>query len=164
MNQLNAAARRRAVARLLMMAACGVTPWAHATVSCSISALSSAAFGIYNPYSASALDGVATATITCSGTKSAELANVSITASAGVSGSFFPRQMQGPNLSRLNYNLYIDAARTQIFGNGVAGTFADTGSASTPITFTQTIYGRIPAGQDVAVGAYSDLLIYTVNF
>ncbi len=164
MNPINAIARRRAVACLLGLAACGAPLSSQAVVTCSIRTLSSVAFGIYNPYAATALDGVATATISCTGTKSNDVANVSITASAGLGGSFFPRRMQGPGANWLAYNLYIDAGRTQIFGTGGAGTFADTGAASTPIAFTQTIYGRIPAGQDVAVGAYSDLLIYSVNF
>ena len=164
MNQINAIGLRRAVACLLGLAACGAAPSSSAAVSCTIATLSSAAFGIYNPYSALALDGAATASISCSGTLSGEVAKLSITASAGLAGSFFPRKMQGPGLNLLNYNLYIDAARTQIFGTGAAGTFADTGSARTPVTFTHTIYARVPAGQDVAVGAYSDVLIYTVNF
>ena len=91
-----------------------------------------------------------------------------VTASAGTAGTFSPRQMQGPGVNRLNYNVYIDAGRIQIFGTGAGGTFADTGSAAvsqnSPITLTETLYARIPAGQDVAVGSYSDVLIYTINF
>lgn len=158
---------RRHVA-LLGLALCVAAPNAHAVVSCTIAALSSAAFGSYNPFSASNLDGVATATINCTSTKSSETATISVTASAGTSGSFASRQMQGPGANRLNYNLYIDVNRTQIFGTGASGTFADTGSTTvgsgSPSSLTETIYGRIPAGQDVGTGAYSDVLIYTVNF
>ena len=75
--------------------------------------------------------------------------------------------MQGPG-DTLNYNLYLDAAHNQILGDGTGGTSQDSGSATisktSPFTFIETIYGRIFAGQDPAVGAYSDSIVYTMNF
>ena len=169
MSHIGSIAKRRAASCLLTIAVCVATPLANATVTCTINSLSSAAFGIYNPFSATALDSVASASISCSGSGGfTETASLTITASAGTAGTFSPRQMQGPGANLLNYNLYIDAARTQIFGTGASGTFADARSATvskhSSTTFTETIYARIPAAQDVAVGSYSDVLIYTINF
>lgn len=168
MNPRGSIARRRAAFYLLGLVMCAAPALANATVTCSINALSSVAFGIYNPFSATALDSVATASIVCSATKSNETVNLSVTASAGTAGTFSPRQMQGPGVNRLNYNVYIDAGRIQIFGTGAGGTYPDTGSSTvsqnSPVTLTETLYARIPAGQDVAVGSYSDVLIYTINF
>jgi spore coat protein U-like protein len=69
----------------------------------------------------------------------------------------------------LSYNLYFDAAYTQIRGNGTGGsqqggaTFTLTPSAPTGST-TSVIYGRIPALQDVAAGSYTDTIIVTVTY
>jgi len=64
------------------------------------------------------------------------------------SGGFSPRQMKKVDL--LNYNLYRDAAMTEIWGDGTGGTLAVTylhpgGNA----WVYSDIYGRIPPGQNV---------------
>jgi len=70
----------------------------------------------------------------------------------------------------LSYNLYFDAAFTQIRGDGTGGSQVGGGTLTlTPSSRTQsvpasTIYGRIPAGQDVAAGNYSDTIIVTVTY
>ena len=62
----------------------------------------------------------------------------------------------------LSYEVYSDAARTQIWGNTtgrtVAGNTGLTGQA------TLTAYGRIVSPVIVFPGAYSDLITVTVNF
>jgi spore coat protein U-like protein len=65
----------------------------------------------------------------------------------------------------LNYNLYTNSARTTIWGDGSAGTSRLTNIIwSGGSSFTRTIYGRIPAGQDVGVGNYGDILVITISF
>ena len=71
--------------------------------------------------------------------------------------------------NKLNYNLFYDAAYTQIRGDGTGG--STTGGASFTLTkadptqsTTSTIYGRIPSGQDVAAGSYTDTIIVTVTY
>lgn len=171
LSSAGSADRRRVAGRLIVGLMLMAVSAVHAA-SCTITTLTGAAFGGYDPISAnsaSPLDGVATATIDCTSTKKSETLNVSVSLSTGLSGSYSTRQMQGTNpLNTLNYNLYIDAARTQIMGNGTGGSVTDNGSASisknSPVSFTETIYGRVPAGQDTAVGNYNDTLIYTLNF
>jgi len=51
MNHRGSLARRRAASYLLGLVVCAAPLLANATVTCSISALSSVAFGIYNPFS-----------------------------------------------------------------------------------------------------------------
>ena len=61
----------------------------------------------------------------------------------------------------LRYQLYRDAARTSGIGSGSAGISltADTsGSGNVPV------YGRIPNGQAVAPGTYSDTVAITLTF
>lgn len=170
----------RAIGRLIVGLVLVAASTAHAApgeASCTITTLPSvAAFSLpaYDPVSTNAanpLDMTVTTTATCTSTAgNASSVGLSITLSTGVSGSYATRQMQGSSsLHTLNYNLYADAARTQVMGDGTGGSVAVTNSTSiskhnSPILITTTIYGRVPAGQDPAVDSYSDTLVYTLNF
>jgi len=90
--------------------------------------------------------------------------------STGISGSYSPRQMAtGP--ARLNYNLFVDAARTFVWGNGLSGTRVATatftvgpGVGNGTRSSSLPVYGRVPAQQLVGTGAYSDTIVVTVTF
>jgi spore coat protein U-like protein len=154
---------RRLLGSLLLIA----TAASH-TANCSITTLSGLSFGAYDPFSAVPLDSAATAQVTCSTGSMVELVNFTFSLGTGISGSHSPRQMRTPLNNRLDYNVYTDAARTQVFGNGSPGTTTFSGSTlvfrNSPRVLTQNLYGRIGAGQDASVGAYSDTLIYTIVF
>lgn len=88
--------------------------------------------------------------------------------SRGSSGSYAPRQMAS-GASRLNYNLYRDAARSQVWGDGTTST----GPVSATMNFNlfqfsksanHTAYGRVPAGQSANPGNYSDSIVVTITF
>jgi spore coat protein U-like protein len=137
--------------------------------SCSVTSLPALNFGNYDPFSASPLDVATAATVTCTTTVpgAGEWVLIITTISRGVAPSFSPRQMQN-GLNTLNYNLYTDALRTTIYGDGSSGTSRRTvlrrPTIAAPVVLSDDIFGRIFAGQDVSVGSYSDTLIYTVNF
>lgn len=63
--------------------------------------------------------------------------------------------------SFLNYSLFQDSARTTPWNQSttVTVTPATNGNAR-----AYTVYGRIPAGQNVASGAYTDVVVATLNF
>jgi spore coat protein U-like protein len=137
-------------------------------VNCTASA-SGIAFGIYNPLSAVANASTGSLKVTCSGSGTGS-ANVTlnVTLSTGLSGSYATRKMFS-GVNTLNYNIYWSTAYNQIIGDGTGGSFA----GSTPpfavpaggSNFaTGTLYGLIPASQDVAPGAYSDVIIVTVTY
>jgi spore coat protein U-like protein len=137
-------------------------------VSCSIS-VTTLSFGTYDVFSGTADDSTATLSVTCT-QLSAPTGNLPLTASlsAGFSGTYATRQMKS-GANSLSYNMYANATRTTVFGDGTSGT--STISGTFPFTFvgqvitgTGTIYGRIPAGQDVSVGAYSDSIVATVTY
>ena len=65
----------------------------------------------------------------------------------------------------LGYNLYMDASRTTIWGDGTSGTSAY--SRNNPPNGTNVslpVYGRVGAAQDVSAGTYSDTVLATINF
>jgi spore coat protein U-like protein len=76
---------------------------------------------------------------------------------AGSSGDAAARRMAS-GAERMSYNVYSDAALTQIWNDapGVA--------IGPAFSVTLQLYGSIPAGQDVAVGTYTDMLTVTVNY
>ncbi|MEH2244839.1 Csu type fimbrial protein [Nostoc sp.] len=85
--------------------------------------------------------------------------SITIDLSQGNGLSYTPRKLTfGSNY--LNYNLYLDAAGSQIWGDG---TNSDHYISST-LTDTVTIYGIIPARQNAKVGNYTDSITATVNF
>jgi len=125
----------------------------------------SVSFGNYDTFSSAPLDAVGTITVNCSG--NVRRANVTLSVSS-TSGTFNPRRMRrsaGSDL--LDYNVYTDAARTTIFGDGTGGTsqIQPRRPPGPRVRWNTsiTMYGRIPPGQDVSVGAYSDTLTATVE-
>lgn len=63
----------------------------------------------------------------------------------------------------LNYNLYLDSARTTIWGNGTSGTSFITTSPAVANN-DLTVYGRTLLGQNVSAGIYSDSVTVTVEW
>jgi spore coat protein U-like protein len=127
--------------------------------SCTIS-VTSVAFGNYNVFTTTADDSTGTITYRCNSTA----ANISISLSDGSSSTFSPRTLRkGSEI--LQYNLYRNAARTQIWGDGTGGTSVYT-RANPPnnSNVNLTIYGRIPAQQDVSAGSYTDTVSAVINF
>jgi spore coat protein U-like protein len=86
----------------------------------------------------------------------------------GQAGSYAPRAMTNGS-SLLTYNLYTDATRTVVWGDGAGGTsvvsikyaLARPGDTQTD---TWTVYGRVGARQVVSTGTYLDTITVTLVF
>ena len=171
--------------RALMAAAClGVLADAQAPASrgndktCVLVAATVMAFGQYDPVDTAPLDvqgkilykcgheGKAARSTRTSGpqpTDSSDKLIVQISLGTGMSGRF-AREMRGSNDS-LRYNLYLDSLRTQIWGDGTAGTEVYTANAQpNGKTVIVPVFGRVFPGQDVADGIYLDSLVVTLDF
>ena len=144
---------------------------AMAASDCSVSA-SGVAFGVYDPSIATPDDTTGSVVVTCTytGPGGVDTANYTVTLSTGTSGSFAPRKLAA-GASPLGYNLFRDAARTQVWGNASSGTTIITGSlkvgpgvGNQTRSATHVIYGRIPQLQDADMGDYSDLIQVTLTF
>lgn len=88
---------------------------------------------------------------------------VTVSLSAGQSGSFAARQMSA-GANRLTYNVFVDSSFTTVFGDGNGGSQRLSRNVDKNNPWTIPFYARIPAGQDVAAGLYGDLLTLTVDF
>ncbi len=129
-----------------------------ALAACTIST-TGVSFGTYNMFATSPLDSTGSVTYQCTGNSS-----VSVTLNRGGAASFNPRRMLNGSQA-LNYNLYLDASRATIWGDGTGGTqrYSNT-SVPRNQNVTVTIYGRVPASQDVSAGAYSNSITASINF
>jgi spore coat protein U-like protein len=136
--------------------------WAHAQVSsCTVSA-SGVAFGVYDPTSPAALASSGTIAVSC--TVPSGHNPVTIAFSTGSSGTFGARKMVS-GTDTLNYNLYLDAAYTQVWGDGTGNTVTDTQFVTHgKPAFSATVYGMMPALQSAAAGTFSDTITVTVSF
>jgi spore coat protein U-like protein len=124
---------------------------------CTISA-SALSFGTYDPTAATADDATTDITVRCT---SGTLYNVGLSAGTATGATVTSRKMSlGANL--LNYGLYQDAARASNWGNTI-GTDAVSGTAPGAAT-TINVYGRIPAGQLVPVGNFTDTITATITY
>jgi spore coat protein U-like protein len=133
---------------------------AHAAIKCSVTTVG-VAFGFYDVFSSAPLDSAGSVTIRCTGLGTG-VEPITVALSAGGSGSFQLRTLiRGSD--RMSYNLYLDAGRGQIWGDGTGGSLRYASvSRNQPVILT--IFGRIPPGQDVSAGTYSDTIVVTVNF
>lgn len=119
------------------------------------------AFGSYSIFDTSPLDSTGTITVSCTNPYNAPV-NVKI--SAGLSFSFTPRKQKN-GTHELAYNLFLEASRTTIWGDGTSPTSYATPSPASGTPLELTVYGRIPERQTSAyAGSYSDTLVVTVEF
>lgn len=124
--------------------------------SCSVAA-TPLNFGTYTSSTTSAHDTTAYVTVNCSGIFASHV--IQLNAGANSGGSFSNRRMSDGR-DYLVYQLYDNTGRTTVWGNGSGGT----ATISMNSSGTATIYGRLPAKQNVSAGAYADTILVTVSF
>jgi spore coat protein U-like protein len=111
-------------------------------------------FGGYDPLAAAPTDGVGTIAISCDSPVS-----FTVSLSSGA-GSYGERRMIG-GVTELAYNLYVDASRLVVWGDGNGGSSTySTSSDSVDIP----VYGRIPARQNIPAAAYADTIVVTITY
>ncbi len=128
---------------------------------CAINSIVGVNFGSYDVFSIAPTDSTGNITYRCSNMGQSMIA---IDISRGNSSSYLPRQMyQGSET--FDYNLFLDAAKTVVWGDGSSDT-SHYGPVNPPenADVTVQIYGRIPARQNVKAGNYIDTVTVTVNF
>ena len=159
----------------LALAALAWQPLAAGAATCNVLTATGAAFGNYDTTQNDL--GIVTISGSCSraGAGDPDMTGSEVSLSFGLSLSYAPRKMSDGGANRLNYNLYTDVARTTtVWGDGTGGTGTVTAlpvqgngrflNPNATRTFSLTAYGRIPAGQSVASGSYSDMITVTITF
>jgi spore coat protein U-like protein len=122
------------------------------------------AFGNYDQIVATATTGTSTVSLQCTNGAAAVMA-----LNGGVNGTLAQRKMKDSvSANDLNYQLYTSAANTSVWGDGTGGTSTQTYNSINSATVQPfTVYGTIPAQQNVAVSAsntYQDTITVTVTF
>ncbi|HUH93751.1 MAG TPA: spore coat U domain-containing protein [Casimicrobiaceae bacterium] len=137
--------------------------------SCSVST-PGVAFGTYDVFAASPTSSTGSIKVTC--TLGAELfvrVNYTVSLATGSSNTFVQRTMKS-GANALGYNLYTSNAYSTVWGDGTGSTNTLGGSMTLSIfntsdSVTMTVYGRVPALQDVAVANnYQDNVTVTVTY
>ncbi|MFC0444233.1 spore coat U domain-containing protein [Pseudidiomarina halophila] len=126
----------------------------NALANCLVSA-QGVSFGSYDSLSGAPSESTGVVEVSCDAQTSYTL---SLSPGAGV---YTERKMLNGE-DALIYNLYSDPSYSFIWGDGSGVTTTVSGATAT--TQLHDIYGRMPAGQDVAVGTYTDVIIVTVQF
>lgn len=147
-----------------LLALVAVAPGARAA-SCQVSA-SDLVFGSYSANSATDVDTTATIAVQgCVDDGSGPAVSYTIEIGPGVAGDFAGRAMRGPG-GDLRYNVYADAARQLVWGDGTGGSVTVSNALLLPLTAagTHVAYGRIPARQSVEAGSYADTLTITISY
>ncbi|MFN3397663.1 MAG: spore coat U domain-containing protein [Sulfurimicrobium sp.] len=152
--------------RLCTLALALLPATAHAIASCTVSA-TGVAFGNYSFSNPAATDAAGNVQVSCSllGLISL-LVSYDILLSPGGSGSYTPRKMTS-GANELQYNLYTNAGRSVVWGDGTGGTSIVSDGYLLGIGTTvrnYLVYGRLPAGQNAPAGAYGDTITVTVNY
>jgi spore coat protein U-like protein len=154
---------RRRVSAAFVLGVVVVAAWLwprSVDAACTVSVSSGVSFGPYNVFAGTSLDSTGQFTWRCD---LLTFPNVRITLTKGGSSTYLPRRMHS-GVNALGYNIYRDSARTSIWGDETEGTAAYYQQYRGWGTYTVTLHGRIPAGQDAAVGSYSDTVTVVVNF
>ncbi len=161
---------KRCLAMMAMPVLMGLSPGAQAALlaACSVqpSALAFPAYDLSRPGPTDSQSSVTLGCLALGGIPGSVVYQISL--SRSTTNASFSRQL-ARGASRLNYNLFADPSRTQVWGDGSSGTTRVGGSISfvvlgLTLNATHQVYARMPAGQAVAGGSYSDRVTVTVDF
>ena len=164
-------AGRRRTLRLGVTMCLGLAAANAAAVTCTMST-PGIAFGGYDVYTAGVTNGNGTLTLRCSldaGENGSTSVSYKISLSTGSSNSFVQRRMMSGS-NALGYNLYTANTYSVVWGDGTGTTATLSGSLTLDNTnpsrsANKTVYGQIPALQDVAVASdYKDNVTVTVTY
>ena len=157
------------IAACVALAGLTLSGQAFAAMDCSVST-TGLGFGDYDPLLATPDDSTANVAVTCTRVIFVDPFSIGYTLrlSRGSSGSYAQRRMNA-GTAQLNYNLFRDAARSQVWGDGTSSTATVAGTASfvwfqTSQTINHTMYGRAPAQQNASPGNYTDTIVLTITF
>lgn len=152
---------------VLALLACQALPVGAAT-SCRLLTGGSLVFAPYDALAATPSDSLASVQVSCTRDGGPRNVDVTLSISAGNSGSVSARRMvrAGAPVDYLAYGLFRDVSRTAVWGitpgvDAVTATLSIDNNTTASTTFT--IYGRLPAQQDVYAGDYSDSVILTLS-
>jgi spore coat protein U-like protein len=127
---------------------------------CRVRITTGVAFGTYNVFSATPLDTTGAIQWRC---RAGSAASVVIQLTRGSSPNWLWRRLTlGTNY--VLYHLYLDAARSQVWGDGTPGTSTYTARYPGSGWVTVSVFGRIPINQDAVVGNYTDSIVAVINF
>jgi spore coat protein U-like protein len=132
---------------------------------CSI-ASDGAAFGGYDALRQESVSAVGSITVTCRADVKETEVGYEIVLGAGRSQDFTQRVMTS-DAAVMRYNLYTDAARTTVWGDGSGATATVTDSylaGAGPERRSYSVYGLIPGGQNLNAGSYGDTVVVTVIY
>jgi len=87
--------------------------------------------------------------------------SVALNKGNGAGATIAARRMTGPGSATLDYTIYLDEDRLQLWGDTTNTTVDGTGDGTEQ---TLTAYGRVPAQSTPAPGAYSDIVTVTVTY
>lgn len=122
---------------------------------------SAVSFGTYSAFSTGAVATTTAFNFRCTPNTYARL---QIT--RGSSGVYVPYRTMRLGANSANYNIYLDAAGSQVWGDTTAGSVTYDVYNSTPQNkdFADNMYGIMPAGQDLIAGTYTDTLTATLGY
>jgi spore coat protein U-like protein len=122
---------------------------------CNIAA-SSLSFGAYTK---TLINATSTISIQCTNLTTY---NLGLDAGTSSGATVTNRSMTGPSAALLSYKLFRDSGRTLNWGNTVGtDTVAGTGTGAVQ---SLTVYGQLPAAQNVRPGSYTDTVTATLTF
>jgi spore coat protein U-like protein len=154
--------KRFVTAAVLLLASVLAAPASALCIGSTVVSGTTVQFSTYDPVSVSAKDAVGTITAGC--TIAGLLPSFTVKLSIGSGTSYTDRRLiSGSDF--LSFNLYKDSQRTQIWGDGTAGTSVQSFDALLSLfTSNFPVYGRIPAGQDKPAGTYNSTITVTIEF
>jgi spore coat protein U-like protein len=155
--------RKLAATMAVAAALCvGSASGARAAAKCSFTVVTGVSFGNYNVFNPLNTLANGTLDVDCKGV-GRRGTSITISLAKGNSPTFSRYLLKAA--IHLNYNLYLDPALTTIWGDGTGGTsFFGPMPVVNNVPVVTTIYGQIPAAQDVSGGAYTDTITATVSY
>lgn len=110
-------------------------------------------FGSYDSLSPIPLDGVGNIHVNCD-------VSVSLTVTLGPGAGTYNQRHMSAGADSLDYNLFTDASRTVIWGDGIAGNSVSVTSDNVDLP----VYGRVTARQNVPANSYTDSVTVTISY